>query len=382
MVRCSRRQLYLKAIKRKISVRKKRAFSRFVLDEESEGEDEIDEFYHFEHRRVEMRRYIYRKPYRKSDKKYWLRYMDPTLTYDDEFREWFRCTRPYFEALHLMISTNNVFRSRSGISRRPQLSICLQLMCYLYYLSLSGSGAKFSVVGNKFHISKGAARDSFDRVLKAVLSLEDSFYGWPKEHERSQISDRFLVTHGFPDCIGCIDGTLINLSEKPEWMGHDFYHRKSGYAVHALVICDDQRRINYVYSGWVGSIHDNRALRNSRIKVNPSQYFTERQYLLGDSAFTADDNLIPVFKSLPGANLPRQKEFFNNKIAQARITIEHTIGILKNRFPCLKCMNIKIKKNKILVELSEYLCLVRFCITFYYTNLYWNKITSMSMQVY
>jgi len=82
------------------------------------------------------------------------------------------------------------------------------------------------------------------------------------------------------------------------------------------------------------------------VKINPTQYFSSREYLLGDSAFTAEDTIIPVFKSLPGATLPRSKEFFKNKVAQARITIEHTIGVLKNRFPCLKCLNIKIKEKR------------------------------------
>ena len=46
------------------------------------------------------------------------------------------------------------------------------------------------------------------------------------------------------------------------------------------------------------------------------------------------------------ARLPSQLEFFfNTKLAQARIRIEHCKGTLKSRFPCLRCLNIKIKKR-------------------------------------
>lgn len=120
-----------------------------------------------------------------------------------------------------------MFLPHSVTSRRPQFNTRLQLLYYLHYLSLSDNGAKFSLVGRMFHISKGSARACFDRVLNAVLSLKDTFYSGPKENERSQSSDRLFVTHGFPDCIGCIDGTLINLSEKPQWMGHDFFSSKT-----------------------------------------------------------------------------------------------------------------------------------------------------------
>lgn len=83
------------------------------------------------------------------------------------------------------------------------------------------------------------------------------------------------------------------------------------------------------------------------MKINSSSFFSEGEYLLGDSAFSSESNLVPAFKAFPNIPLSQNKSNFNLKLAQARICAEHTIGLLKNRFPILKCMNVKIKKKKI-----------------------------------
>ena len=175
--------------------------------------------------------------------------------------------------------------------------------------------------------------------------MQEEFIVWPDAERRNKIANRFFVTHGLADCIGCIDGTLFNLLERPTWMGHDFFTRKNTYSVHALLVCDDESRINYIYTGWVGSVHDNRAWRNCNMKKTPSTFFSPRQYIIGDSAFNPEQHLIPSYKAVANIPLSQDKEFFNYKLNQGRTKIEHTIGILKSRFPCLRCLNIKIKKR-------------------------------------
>lgn len=88
-----------------------------------------------------------------------------------------------------------------------QLNVKLQLLIFLFYLGMNGPGAKFSVVGSKFHVSKVCAAYSFQRVLKVVLSFKDEFIKWPSADERRVISERILATYGFPSVIGTIDGT-------------------------------------------------------------------------------------------------------------------------------------------------------------------------------
>ena len=211
---------------------------------------------------------------------------------------------------------------------------------------MSGDGAKYEVIGQKFHISKGATKYCIKRVLIAVLSMRDSFIIWPNAEERQRIAESFLGLHGFPNCIGAIDGTYVGLCERPSWCGQDYYNRKCFYGVQAQIICDHNGRILDIYSGWPSSVHDNRVWRNSSIYKNPTSYFSNGQYLVSDSALTSSTYIVPAFKCGPGLSLTRGQEHFNFKLSQARIKIEHVNGLLKERFPILKRMNVKINTNR------------------------------------
>jgi len=75
--------------------------------------------------------------------------------------------------------------------------------------------------------------------LKAILSLQDEVICWLSAEEKCDISHRFYFTYGMPNCIRIIDGTLIFLTESPEWSGEDFNTQKGGYGINTLVVYDD-----------------------------------------------------------------------------------------------------------------------------------------------
>jgi hypothetical protein len=100
-------------------------------------------------------------------------------------------------------------------------SVELQLLIFLNYLSMSGSGSNFKNVGDTVDVGKGAAVNAFGRVLKAVLNLKQQVLYWPDVSRRQQISRRIHMTYSFKNCIGFIEGTTRGLVTKPQWMGHD-----------------------------------------------------------------------------------------------------------------------------------------------------------------
>ena len=83
----------------------------------------------------------------------------------------------------------------------------------------------------------------------ALLSLEDRVVMWPDADERCQIAKRVRGETGFPHCVGFVDGTLFIFQDKPERDGTDYYSRKGYYGMAGLVICDDLKRIRYLYTG-------------------------------------------------------------------------------------------------------------------------------------
>lgn len=107
-----------------------------------------------------------------------------------------------------------------------------------------------------------------------------------------------------------------------------------------MIICDDKARVIYYNAGWPGSAHDNRVWRNCQIFQRKEAFFSEREYLLGDSAFGNSSVMVPAFKKVRGqVSLSFEQEKFNTSLAKVRIKSEHCIGMLKARFPCLRKMN-------------------------------------------
>jgi len=113
-----------------------------------------------------------------------------------------------------------------------------------------------------------------------------------------------------------------------------------------MIICNDEAKILYAYSGWPANVHDQRVWRNTIIAKNPLTYFSPREYILSDSALAPSNYVVPSFKAPPMTSLPEDQEHFNKHLASVRIKIEHVNGLLKGRFPILKNMNINIKKDK------------------------------------
>jgi hypothetical protein len=151
-------------------------------------------------------------------------------------------------------------------------------MVLLKFLGTSGSGSNQNkiVLANHFGgIGHGTIRLYKRRAAKAILSLFLDAVHWPDEEERKQIAKCIEEHFCFPNCIGIADGTLLPLAFKHTLFGEAYLTRKSNYAVHMLVICDDQCRIPFFNAGWPGSVvHDNRMWQLSDLVLRNADVFS------------------------------------------------------------------------------------------------------------
>jgi hypothetical protein len=172
-----------------------------------------------------------------------------------------------------------------------------------------------------------------DRCTRAIIrTLQSQVISWPDDAERKIISKRFQDKYGFANCVGVVDGTVFPLAFKPRVYGEEYWYCKGGYSLHCLIICDDKMRILDYLIGYPGSVHDNRVWMKMDQHSHFFNYFSRLQYLLANSAFTTSVHLIVRgICVLLGNQL-----LFNTCLAKAWIKIEHCIGLLKNRFPCLR----------------------------------------------
>jgi DDE superfamily endonuclease len=262
---------------------------------------------------------------------------------DNEFLFHFRMTRPAFWELVELVKGHPAFARKSSDSRgrHPKRPEC-QLLVLLKYFGCEGNQASSKALSDFFGVASGIIDLCRQNALDAVLSLEDRTVIWPDKAERRIIANRIQETYLFPHCVGLIDGTLLPLATRPLLHGENYLSRKKFYAIVMIVVCDDLSRINYFHVGWPGSVHDNRVWRNCKMNRNRGQYFSKKQYLLGDSAFTASQVMIPPFKSSAGSTISNNKASFNTYLSKPRVKSEHCIGILKGRFPFLRHIRLRL----------------------------------------
>jgi DDE superfamily endonuclease len=169
---------------------------------------------------------------------------------------------------------------------------------------------------------------------------------WPDHEERLDIKRRIRRESGFPSCLGFVDGTLFVLENKPLLDGEDCFSRKGRYGLAGLIVCDDPKRIRYVYSGWPGCSHDARVFENSMLARQPHQFFDGNEYLLADSGYTPCIQIIPAFKRPQNRGLGMEESQFNLQLSKIRVRVEHCIGILKGRFQSLKGLRTIIRRKR------------------------------------
>jgi DDE superfamily endonuclease len=262
-----------------------------------------------------------------------------------EFINAYRMTRKAFQLLVSKIKDHPVFkRGKRGFA---QVSVKHQLMTLLHYLSSPGSSASGNRTRNHFLMSYGSKDKYIQRCVKAIRGcLRDQYYTWPDANERATLGKEFLSRYGLPNAIGLVDGTTFRLLFKPKRQdAADYSGRKEGYTITNLFFTDIHRKVRYYVSGWAGCAHDNRMWKNCQLFLNPSQFFSPGEYLLGDSAFDNGSHMITTYRVPTGGALTGSKKKFNDLISSPRVISEHVNGILKGRWSWLNCIPNVLDEN-------------------------------------
>jgi hypothetical protein len=162
--------------------------------------------------------------------------------------------------------------------------------------------------------------------------------------------------HGFPNCIGLVDGTLFRLFYRAATEDFaDYSGQKYPYSIVCMVICDDNWKIIAYLAGWPGSCHDDRVLKKMKFFNQPEAHFDLQQYLLGDSEFENHWFLVSAYKKPCGTCIPHEHELFNTCMSKPRVISEHCIGLLKGRFPWLREIWTVIKGKNDLKRILFYI---------------------------
>ena len=116
------------------------------------------------------------------------------------------------------------------------LSVEKQVAVTLHYLADEGRMRK---VANAFGFGKSTLSKVVRRVTMAISrQLGRQYIKHPQIIEKvEEMATHFQQRHGFPQCIGAIDGTHIGI-KKPSEKASDYINRKGSYTMNIQACAD------------------------------------------------------------------------------------------------------------------------------------------------
>ncbi|KAJ7692744.1 hypothetical protein B0H17DRAFT_879970, partial [Mycena rosella] len=192
-----------------------------------------------------------------------------------------RIGRTTFDKFCDIVGQNQTFTSRG---RKPQRHVSWQLGAFLIRYGQLGSPAQDTSF--KLGIGFGTVILYCRRVIRAIRELKKRYAPWFSKEHQLQTSAQIEAKIGFPDCVGSGDGSLIQTSQQPSWMGPAYLSRKGLFcSEHGFLIPINLNSFHVFGAwdlGWPGSVTDARVFKNSHFWRHRHQYLEDGRYILVD----------------------------------------------------------------------------------------------------
>ncbi|XP_037946997.1 protein ANTAGONIST OF LIKE HETEROCHROMATIN PROTEIN 1-like [Teleopsis dalmanni] len=258
---------------------------------------------------------------------------------DNQFKEMLRVNREQFQHLLTLIEKSEVFQKPYS---NKQLPIELQLAIVLYRLGSASENVSTRKIANLFGIGGGGTVDKITRrVFEAFFNILGKYIRWPNEVERSKIvKDTF---NELPHCIGYIDTMEIKFAEPPTRDPKTKYKMCTNKL---QIVCDEKLRIRHAVVGDLGTFNDAEIFRNSVIYKNPRKFFSDEQWIAGDSTYPLLDHVITPYSKNSDYMDETSRSQFNKQHSKYRVRAEYCINLLMERFCSLKELRLRVDNKR------------------------------------
>lgn len=247
-----------------------------------------------------------------------------------EFNERFRMTSIKMEEVLTVIGTKLIHPT----DRSYALSTKMQLSIALHWL---GNGGQYHCIADAHGVSKASVCRCVKSVVEAINQLVfHQVVDFPEDIV--SVSAGFYAIAGFPQVVGCVDGTLITI-DAPSENESAYVDRKGNHSINCMVVCGPNLEFYYVSANWPGSVHDARVLRNSNLfqRMEGGWRPIPKAIILGDSGYPLLEWLMTP---LGDNNEDNRVSAYNRAHKKTRRLVENALGILKEKFPCLNHLRL------------------------------------------
>lgn len=250
--------------------------------------------------------------------------LDPFLYNDDEFEQRYRFSKNGVR--HILDLINGELQKHTNRNNPvpPELQLLIALRFY-------ATGSFHMMDADLFGVHQTTVTRIVHKVSRILASLSGDYIKFPTIEQQAAQRLRFFQIDNFPNVIGLIDGTHIEI-EKPSVPHSELYrNRKSYFSINVQLMMDADFKINDIVARWYGSAHDSRVFFNSRL-YDKLEDMQNDSWILGDSGYQCLPFLLTPF--LNPNNQPEER--YNSAHKRTRNLIERGIGCWKRRFPVLK----------------------------------------------
>lgn len=136
-----------------------------------------------------------------------------------------------FRRREILDLTNLIERDITMTNRKGTLTPLLQVLVTLRYYA---SSSFQDVCGELIGIDQSTVSRVVSRVTDALCRRARAEIQLPAQRQADQTKRHMLRDYGFPNVVGCIDGTQVRI-QAPSEQEHEFVNRKGYHAINVQV---------------------------------------------------------------------------------------------------------------------------------------------------
>ncbi|XP_052783143.1 putative nuclease HARBI1 [Mya arenaria] len=197
----------------------------------------------------------------------------------------------------------------------------------LITLRFFATGAFFNIIGDSMGYHKCTVSRVVAQVTEAICGHIHQFVMWPDANARAWNMTEIFKKAGFPNVVGCVDGTHIRIQAPSE---------------------DEPAFENlHANASWPGSCHDAHVFRTSGLaaKLTIEYVAFSDGDLLGDSEYEHEKYALKPFLMTPFIRVDCEAtERYQQAHTRTKACIERAFGRLKRRFHVLHSIHLRPEK--------------------------------------